>query len=154
MGLICRSFNDFDKAIECYLEEIKGATRADGSFGKQATIAFNNLGVVYKKQLQIDKAIDAFKVAISMNPNYFEAYTSIAGCFFEDMNLNIKYFARAFRIRPDEQLWNHIVHSYSQAYRISPQTYFDKIQEESQKVDISQKVAFDLDAFMRLKLPL
>jgi tetratricopeptide (TPR) repeat protein len=151
MGLIYRTFGEFDKAHDCYVAEIKGAKKTDGSFTSSAMRAFSNLGVLYKKQLQIDKAIAAFRVALSMNPNYFEAHYSVAGCL-EDTKLMIEHLACAFRLQPNHPLWNQIIYNMATGHGQPPQHLFDQIQIAAQDVDLDKKLAFDTKAFHSLKL--
>ncbi|NIO48507.1 MAG: tetratricopeptide repeat protein [Candidatus Aminicenantes bacterium] len=46
-------------------------------------VAFNNLGVAYAKQGNLDVAMECYKKATSINPNYAAAFSNIGVTFYK-----------------------------------------------------------------------
>jgi len=149
MGLIYRTLGDFKQAEQCYIDEILGARRQDGTFNTLAVPAFAGLGVLYKRTQQLKKAADAFNVGLSIHPNHFESLVSIAGVL-EDQKLAFRHLARAFCLRPQDPIWNQIVQSLAAVHQQPPQNLFNYIQSLSNEIDLAHKPTFDRAAFNRL----
>jgi protein O-mannosyl-transferase len=91
------------------------ATAQVASSGQQI---HNNLGDVYARQGDMQKAVDEFKKAIGINPNYADAYHNL-GNTYQQMGQNdlaIENYQKAVSINP--QLW--------QSYQNMAAIYFNQ----------------------------
>jgi serine protease Do len=107
------SMSNFEKGEVLYdRKEYEGAIgflRKAVEEDPQNAAAYYHLGICYRETRQID-AIEAFKAAIKINPDYFEAYCQL-GATYNQLNMQteaITVLREALRINPnhDEALLN------------------------------------------------
>jgi tetratricopeptide (TPR) repeat protein len=66
-------------------------------------ILFNLIGACYKSLDQLEGAAQMFNIAVSLNPNYSEAYFNLA-CIKQDLDFKeeaVKFYKKAIEIRPN-----------------------------------------------------
>ena len=136
LGYLNKMKNDLDRSVECYMLEIKNSF-SDNGLGNGCSKAVNNLAVLYKQNNQIEKARDLFKLALNLNPNYFEANLSISG-LLNDLNLSLKCIARAYKIRSDDPGIDNITEIISELHGYDPVELKSKITNLSEIIDISK----------------
>lgn len=149
MGLIYRRFGDFDKAKECYMQEIMGARRKDNMFARSAAHGFNNLAVIYKKENQYEKALVNFRFALAIHPNYFEALISMAGVL-PNLKQSLAVLGRAYRIRSEDAIWNTIIQNLAEASGRSRQDIYDDIYSIARTTDLATPL-FNKDILKQIK---
>lgn len=138
MGLLYRRLGDFKKAKQCYMQEVKGAQRSDGSFTMSAMLGFNNMAVIHKKLGEHQPAILNFKLALALHPNYFQALVSIAG-FFEPQQ-SMSFLARAYRIQSGSPIWDSIFFNLANAYKVDAQQFANQVYENALKIDLESPI--------------
>jgi tetratricopeptide (TPR) repeat protein len=94
-GLAYYELEQFDAAVESYLEAIK----INGSL----PLAHYNLGNAYKARNSMDEAVSAYRNAIALEPNYFKAYNNLGNIYrknrlFDDA---VACFEKAISINPN-----------------------------------------------------
>lgn len=150
IGLIYRAFAEFDKAKPHYVEEVKGARRKDGSFAMSASRGFNNLAVINKKEGDFQKALVSFRFALTLNPNYFEALTSIAG-LIPDFDQASQFLGRAYRVRSEDPIWNTILHNFATAFEKTPEDVYDIIYAQAENADL-EKPLYNIETMKQIML--
>jgi len=150
MGLVYRDLGEFGKAKRCYLQEIRGAQRSDGTFGQSAMLGFNNLAVIYKKEQAFKEALQNFRFALALHPNYFQALVSVAG-LITDINESIVYLGRAFHIQSENPIWNTIITNMASAYEQPPQAIYDRIYAAAEQANL-EKPLIKLDILKEFHL--
>lgn len=150
MGLVYRELGELDKAKPCYMREIRGAQRKDGSFARSAMLGFNNLAVVYKKEGAFDKSVQCFQLALALNPNYFEALISIAG-LIPDIKQSTAYLGRAYRLQPESPIWGLLLHNMAEAHQLTPERVYDLVYEQAEEASL-ETALFDKAILKQIKL--
>lgn len=77
---------------------------------------YNNLGIVYQKQGKLEAAIEAFKMAISIDPNLAEAHANLGSGYGMQGKLDdaLAAFKKAIHINPNlVEVYSHLGHIYS-----------------------------------------
>jgi tetratricopeptide (TPR) repeat protein len=77
LGLTYYYTDQLDEAIETHTAALKHAKWHDDQH-----LLHHNLGMVYRKQGHIDKAGDAYREALKLNPSYSDAYISLGNLDF------------------------------------------------------------------------
>ena len=137
MGFLHRLDENWEESVRCYTQEIKFGLTAEGQPGIGSMRAFSNLGVVYKKLQEFQKARDCFAIALSLNPNYFESLVSLAG-IIEDPQIAFSCVSRAYRVRRNDPLFPTLFANMASAFSRSPDQIADMVKEASTKMDLSQ----------------
>ncbi|MBD1139019.1 tetratricopeptide repeat protein [Pelagibacterales bacterium SAG-MED46] len=67
--------------------------------------AHNNLGIIFKRLGDHEKAIDCFEKAIKINPNFAAAYSNLGNIFvvLEENQKAISYFEKSIEINPNHR---------------------------------------------------
>jgi len=137
MGYICRCLEDWTQAIHYYREEITLNQQTDGRLGIGAMKACQNLGVVYKKRGEYDRALACFHLALSLNPNYFEALVSIAG-LLRDQDLFLACLSRAARVRPSDPHIGAAIQGAGGAFGVPAERLVGRIEALARQMDLAQ----------------
>lgn len=90
---------DYPKSIETYLQLI--------SLLDESTKPYQDLGVVYRRDGQFEKAIDAFEKAIVQNPKNLQALFNIGVVQYHDLEDEAgakKTWEKVAKVKPDFQL--------------------------------------------------
>ena len=83
--------------------------------------SYNNLGIAYQKQGKLKAAIEAFKMAISIDPNLAEAHVNLGNGYAMQGELDdaLIAFKEAVRINPNlVEVYSHLGHIYSMQGRL------------------------------------
>ncbi|GLB53089.1 hypothetical protein NBRC110019_21290 [Neptunitalea chrysea] len=85
-----------EKAIKYYNKSIQGESDDDKS-------AYNNLGNIYKDQKEYEKAIQNYKKAIQIDPNFAYPYNGLGTVYCNQKKYEkaIQYYEKAIKINPD-----------------------------------------------------
>ena len=99
-GLFLLKNNELEPAVSAYTKAIQH--KKNTWFFPQEPSVYNNLGLVYLKQAQYEKAVIAFQKASSLKPESQEAYINLATTYLKQgiPNLAIEFCERAIRISP------------------------------------------------------
>lgn len=73
------------------------------TMGEMELQPLNNLGIIYAKQKQYDKALDLFDNIIQNKPDYVQAYINLANIYSEmgDNTLAIETYRKGYRYNPN-----------------------------------------------------
>ena len=95
-GNFWMALKQITKAIEAYSRAV--------DFHPNYVDAYNNRGVAYDKQDDVDRAIADFNIAIELNPNYAGAYTNRGGAYGkkEEHDRAIEDCNKAIQLNPDD----------------------------------------------------
>lgn len=140
MGFVYRLAGLFDQASECYLREIKAGLRPDGHPGPGTLTALCNLGTVYKKQRDLERARLSYRLALTLNSNYFEPLVSLPGVL-EGFEQRLLCWSRAYRLRPDDLYFGGIAEYICAGRPHAVGEVLWLIQETSQAIDLGQPLA-------------
>lgn len=141
MGFLYRVVGQLDQAEKCYLEEIRLGLRADGLPGPGAWTALCNLGTVYKKQQALERARLSYRLALLMNPNYFEVLLSLPG-ILEPLDHQLLCLGRAWRLRPTDPLLKAAVRNLCTEYPHAVDETARLIREIGQAMDLSRPLEY------------
>ncbi|MFH1561631.1 MAG: tetratricopeptide repeat protein, partial [Patescibacteria group bacterium] len=77
----------------------------------------NNLGDLYGRREEFDKAIEEFKIAIELLPNYADAYHNLANIYWQtkQLDLAVESYQKAVEINP--RLWQSYQNLAAIAYQ-------------------------------------
>ena len=140
MGFLHRLDENWAEAIRCYTQEIKFGLTAEGQPGIGSMRAFSNLGVVYKKLQEFEKARDCFTIALSLNPNYFESLVSLSGSI-EDPEIAFSCVSRAYCVRRGDPVFPTLFANMASAFYRSADQIAGLVEDTSAKTDLSQPLA-------------
>ena len=126
-GELLLAYFNFEEAIE--------------NFNTSLAINYNQekthmlMGYAFKQLKRYDNAINCFRNAVNIDPDFFEAHVQLGQTFhlLGDTNA-ISYYNNALNINPDDELtlynkalffqskldWNNALESYASLHRISP----------------------------------
>jgi len=136
-GFLYRLLGDFSRASDCYLREIQAGLRPDGQAGWGTLTALCNLGTVYKKQQDWERARLCYSLALTLNPNYFEPLVSLPG-ILEDLGQQMLCLSRAYRIRPDEPFFKSVTAMLCAKHPQTAEEILRLIKATSAFVDLAQ----------------
>ncbi|MBQ9630303.1 MAG: tetratricopeptide repeat protein [Treponema sp.] len=80
LSLVCYSLGDFDSALMYCTEGL--------DFNPDNPHLWNTMGVVFFNQSKYDEASEAFEVAVSLNPYYYDALYNLKDTYHELGNKN------------------------------------------------------------------
>jgi predicted O-linked N-acetylglucosamine transferase (SPINDLY family) len=94
LGLIAQQARRYDLALELIRQAIRGNAHP---------VYFSNLGVALNDQGKLEEAIAAYRQAISIKPDFAEAYSNLGNSLNEQGKLDeaIAEYRKAINIRPD-----------------------------------------------------
>ncbi len=136
MGYLNRLAENWDKAIDCYRKEIRFGLKSDGLPGIGGVRALNNMGVVYKKLGDLKLARHCLVLALSINPNYFEALVTLAG-LMEQEHVAMSCLARAFAINSAYAGHPQLFRGAADFWQRDAQLITQYIQHEASQMDLS-----------------
>ena len=124
---------EYEEALSC----LEIATKTDFLLIKMT--AYYVIGFCYNELGNHSKAIEAYKQAIHINPNYLSAYSSLGGVYFGLGNFTeaVESFKQVIRINPNDTFAYNIlgvsylaltnyakaIEAYQQAIRIDPDNF-------------------------------
>ena len=124
---------EYEEALSC----LEIATKTDFLLIKMT--AYYIIGFCYNELGNHSKAIEAYKQAIHINPDYLSAYSSLGGVYFGQGNFNeaVESFKQVIRINPNDTFAYNIlgvsylaltnyakaIEAYQQAIRIDPDNF-------------------------------
>jgi tetratricopeptide (TPR) repeat protein len=144
LGYLYRLNEEWGKAIDSYLQEIRFGLKRDGRPGVGTMQAFCNLGVVYKKMGDPVRARDCFAIALHLNPNYFEPLISVAGVL-EDFTQQLICLSRAYRIRPGDPVFSAAIQNFCGDHPHVIDEVGQWIKAMSADIDLAQRLS-ELDS--------
>ncbi len=103
VGFTHRLQEEWDEAILWYQQEVRAHLRPDGRLEWGAARALCNLGVVYKKRGEAERARECFQLALHLNPNHYEALVGAVG-LLPDLAAILPGLSRLQRLRPDDEM--------------------------------------------------
>lgn len=136
VGFLYRLRDDWEQAIYWYQQEVRLHLRPDGRPGPGAARAFCNLGVIYKKRAEIERALACFKLALHLNPNYYEAIVSAAG-LQPDLSASLQCLARLYCLRADDQLLTAMLRSFCGDLPLASEELVGVVRAASADVDLA-----------------
>jgi Tfp pilus assembly protein PilF len=103
LGQVAFQKKDYDKALH-YYQNALAIHPADREILNMTGKTYYNLGLLSSKQGKINDALNNYKKAISINPDYADAHKSLADVLFSkrDMAQAFKHYSEALRINPDD----------------------------------------------------
>ncbi len=137
IGRLHRFAGRFDAAAMYYCREIQQGLRADGTPGAGIQTAFCNLGTIYKKLQKFDLAILCYKLALYLNPNYFEPLVSMAG-IMEETPAQLLCLSRAERLQPESPIVVNALQNFCSEFPQNFPHLLQIVRETSLAVDLSQ----------------
>lgn len=92
--------NDLDGALKDYSEVIESTS------GLDTVIVYTLMGDAYKEKGLLDKAIEQYKIAISLDQGFSAAYHSLGVAYISKRNLTLagEYFSKTLAIDPENIL--------------------------------------------------
>lgn len=136
VGYLYRLQDEWDSAIYWYQQEVRFNQKADGAPGPGAARALCNLGVIHKKRRELDLARDYFNLALSLNPNYYEALLSNVG-LQEDFGAILQGLTRVYRVRGDEQVLGTLLNTLCEGKPLAADELAAVVREASREVDLT-----------------
>jgi len=96
-GVAYRKLDRMDLAIDEFRRAIEATPRP-------SPLAYNNLGAALADRNQLEPAIAAFRTALEINPDYFEAHQNLATALVRQKRVPaaLPSFQQMARIRPDD----------------------------------------------------
>jgi hypothetical protein len=106
----------------------------------QASYAMNTKGVILKGMDRTQDAMAAFTSALRLRPNYFEALlsysTMLIGIGSDVANVGAALFARAYAIRPKDDVFPTVIPQLAAKFGTSP-VALSQLQAMAREVDLS-----------------
>ena len=153
-GVIFFKENNYQKAIEKYLEAIKVDPNYNDAYknlglayyttgrlkesklyyqkyigkDKKSADARNNLGLVLNDLDELDEAIFILNEAVRLNPNYAEAYFNLGVCYKKNGNVDkaIICYENAIKINPFfSKAYNNLLFNLNNVNKIQREKYLD-----------------------------
>jgi tetratricopeptide (TPR) repeat protein len=149
MGFIYRQMQAYESAIASFQEEISFGLSKEGVPAPHTAQSFRQMGLIYQTLEQRDKAFDAFRVALALNPNSFDTLIAITS-ILPDPTEALRYLGRAWRIRRDDPNWAHIMEEAAQNFNRTVSQIEQAVAIIATQVDLSSRYEFDRSALARL----
>jgi len=149
MGFIYRLMNALDDAIRCFQDEISFSMNNDGVPGNNAAQAFRQLGLIYKSLGQRDKAFEALRAGLAVNPNSFDTLTAIASVM-NDPTEALRFLGRAYRIRKKDPMWEPVMAEVAEIFNRTIPQIEQAAAITATQVDLSQRYELDRTSLVRL----
>lgn len=137
MGLLYGLIGKHEQAIDCYAREIEMALQPNGRPGFGALAALCHLGAAFKQLEEFEFARAAYRLALTLNPNYYEPLVSLPG-LLEDFGQQLLCLSRAYRLRPDDPRLAQGVEFMCEPFPHAAADVFHVIKELSQTVDLTR----------------
>lgn len=127
LGELLLAFGNYKEAISNFLSSIK--------INYNQSNIHTLLGFAYKQLREDKKALDSFRRAVNIDPDYKEAYVQLGKIYHsEDDTLALTYYDKALNIDNNDQIviynkavfyqnrldWNKALDMYSQLHNINP----------------------------------
>jgi tetratricopeptide (TPR) repeat protein len=139
LGDLYRLIGRPEQAIDHYVREVQLALRPEGRPGLGALTALRGLGAAFQTLDELEFARAAYRLALTLNPNDYEALIALAG-LLEDFGQQLLCLSRACRLRPDEAVLKPLVQQLCAAQPETADDVWQVIQEASPSVDLTQPV--------------
>ncbi len=118
MGVCLRQLGRIDEAVDMYIKELQFAFSLDSQpFNPFTITAIQNIATAYKKKNDFGKAIVLYLIALTLNPNYFEALISACG-LIDNAELSLKMAARAYKIRRNDDIAAILLQNHMGKYEL------------------------------------
>jgi len=126
LATLCERANNSESAIEFYLKSVNR---------HETALAYQNLGILYNRDNQVNKSINAFGKALKVDPNFFASNASLGVLHAQEgrTDIAVPLLVKAQEINPS---------SSETAYNLGL-CYFKLGQDEDAKTQF--KIVLDLD---------
>ncbi len=116
-GLRENDKKEFDKAIEYYNKAI--------ALVPNYALAYNNLGIAYRKKGEYNRAIECYNKAIAINPNYTLAYFNLgnANVHMRQYDKAVEFFNKVITIDPNFTYKYRVYSNIGAAYYLKGENY-------------------------------
>jgi tetratricopeptide (TPR) repeat protein len=121
VGIYHRERGDAGAALREYSEEIRFSLHRGGWQNQYVACAVNNYAVLKKREGKFDEALQMFKCALAINPNYYEALISAHG-IVDDLDACLRLMRRIFAIRPGNELNQAILNTLAERFGLFPES--------------------------------
>lgn len=139
LGYLFKMANRLDAAKSCFLKEISNSA-GDKKYPDHTGVrAIQHLATVFKIEKDAAKAFELYKLAININPNYFEPYLSMVG-LLGDYKLQLKCLARAYKIRKNDSNIGKVIGILSEVIKKDVETIINEMNMLVDSIDLKEKL--------------
>lgn len=140
LGQLYRLQDEEASARYWYQQEVRLNLKDDGAPGPGAARALCQLGVLHKKNHEPEPARDCFNLALSLNPNHYDALCNSLS-LPNDLTTRLQGMARVYRMRRDEQMLKSALNTICDGYPLAAEELATVVRDVSPEVDITTPLA-------------